>query len=95
MKLEMVQVIKGYFLNDIYVDKDGNIIFCDMGERNVFMWSKGKCEIIYVWKKWKLMVLCVNKFGYILVCLIIQDKLNVKVVCLVKFKFKQKIQFDD
>lgn len=94
-KLETVQVIKGYSPNDIHVDKDGNITFCDMGERNVSMWSKGKRETIYAWKKWKPTALCVNKLGHILVCLITQDKLNAKVVRLVKSKPKQKIQFDD
>lgn len=94
-KLETIQVIKGYSPNDIHVDKDGNIIFCDMGERNVAMWSKGKRETIYAWKKWKPTALCVNKLGHILVCLITQDKLNAKVVRLVKSRPKQIIQFDN
>ncbi|XP_061187899.1 uncharacterized protein LOC133195931 [Saccostrea echinata] len=94
-KLETLQVIEGYSPNDVSVDGQGNILFCDMGENSVVMWNKGKRDVVTVWKNWKPTSLFVNKLGHILVSMVTADKKNARVVRLVRTRPKQKIQFDD
>ncbi|XP_065929366.1 uncharacterized protein [Magallana gigas] len=81
--------------NDIAVDSDGNLLFCDRTSSTVNKANNGQTEELIRLQGWSPSKLCVTSNGDLLVTMFSDDKTQSKVVRYSGSTEKQTIQFDD
>uniref|UniRef100_K1Q8D5 Tripartite motif-containing protein 3 n=1 Tax=Magallana gigas TaxID=29159 RepID=K1Q8D5_MAGGI len=81
--------------NDITVDSDGNLLYCDWPERTVNIVKNGQTEVLIKLQGWKPINLCFTSTGDLLVTMYSVDGTQSKVVRYSGYTEKQTIQFDD
>ncbi|XP_065938071.1 uncharacterized protein [Magallana gigas] len=81
--------------NDIAVDRDGNLLYCDGTDRTVNIVKNGQTEELIRLQGWVPINLCVTSTGDLLVTMCSNDWTQSKVVRYSGSTEKQTIQFDD
>ncbi|XP_011435777.3 uncharacterized protein [Magallana gigas] len=81
--------------NDITVDRDGNLLFCDGTSSTVNKVKNGQIEELIRLQGWSPGYLCVTSNGDLLVTMFSGDKTQSKAVRYSGSTAKQTIQFDD
>ncbi|XP_034305060.2 E3 ubiquitin-protein ligase TRIM71-like [Magallana gigas] len=81
--------------NDIAVDSDGNLLYCDWTDRTVKIVKNGQTEVLIGLPEWIPTNLCVTSTGDLLVTMYGNDETQSKVVRYSGSTEKQTIQFDD
>nr|XP_034305028.1 uncharacterized protein LOC117682141 [Crassostrea gigas] len=81
--------------NDIAVDSDGNLLYCDGTDGTVNKVKNGEIEELITLPEWTPINLCVTSTGDLLVTMFSDDKTQSKVVRYSGSTEKQTIQFDD
>uniref|UniRef100_K1QQX8 Tripartite motif-containing protein 3 n=1 Tax=Magallana gigas TaxID=29159 RepID=K1QQX8_MAGGI len=80
--------------NDIAVDSDGDLLYCDWTDRTVNIVKNGQTEELITLLEWTPINLCVTSTGDLLVTMYSNDKTKSKVVRYLGSTEKQTIQFD-
>ncbi|XP_052679637.1 uncharacterized protein LOC128160367 [Crassostrea angulata] len=82
--------------NDITVDSDGNLLYCDWTDGTVNKEKNGQTEVLITLpEEWTPNKLCVTSTGNLLVTMFSIDEIQSKVVHYSGSTEKQTIQFDD
>uniref|UniRef100_K1QFJ7 Tripartite motif-containing protein 3 n=1 Tax=Magallana gigas TaxID=29159 RepID=K1QFJ7_MAGGI len=81
--------------NDIAVDSDGDLLYCDGTDGTVNIVKNGQTEELITLPKWTPGNLCVTSTGDLLVAMFSDDETQSKVVRYSGSTEKQTIQFDD
>ncbi|XP_065938065.1 E3 ubiquitin-protein ligase TRIM36-like [Magallana gigas] len=82
--------------NDVAVDSDGDLLYCDWTDRTVRIVKNGQIEeLITLPEEWTPNSLCVTSTGDLLVTMFCDDETQSKVVRYSGSTEKQTIQFDD
>eukprot|EP00105_Crassostrea_gigas_P044375 XP_019928523.1 PREDICTED: uncharacterized protein LOC109620450 [Crassostrea gigas] len=82
--------------NDVAVDSDGDLLYCDWTDRTVHIVKNGQIEeLITLPEEWTPNSLCVTSTGDLLVTMFCDDETQSKVVRYSGSTEKQTIQFDD
>eukprot|EP00105_Crassostrea_gigas_P042228 XP_019926376.1 PREDICTED: uncharacterized protein LOC109619798 [Crassostrea gigas] len=81
--------------NDIALDGDGNLLFCDGKSRTVNKVKNGQTEVLLRLQGWVPNNLCVTSTGDLLVTMYSDDNIQSKVVRYSGSTEKQTIQFDN
>ncbi|XP_065938050.1 uncharacterized protein [Magallana gigas] len=93
--LQSIQTKSEDWPNDIAVDSDGNLLYCDGTDGTVNIVKNGKTEELITLPEWTPSRLCVTSTGDLLLTIISDDKTQSKVVRYSGSTEKQTIQFDD
>uniref|UniRef100_K1Q1T9 Tripartite motif-containing protein 3 n=1 Tax=Magallana gigas TaxID=29159 RepID=K1Q1T9_MAGGI len=93
--LQTIKTKSGRGHNDITVDSDGNLLYCDWTDRTVNIVKNGQTEELIRLQGWKPDNLCVTSTGDLLLTMFSDDRTKSKVVRYSGSTEKQTIQFDD
>ncbi|XP_052677676.1 uncharacterized protein LOC128158757 [Crassostrea angulata] len=81
--------------NDVAVNSDGNLLYCDGTDGTVHIVKNGQIEELITLPEWTPINLCVTSTGDLLVTMVSDDDTQSKVVRYSGSTEKQTIQFDD
>ncbi|XP_078309721.1 uncharacterized protein LOC144618063 [Crassostrea virginica] len=90
-----IQTKSGYLPDDIAVDRDGALLYCDWKTKIVFRVKNDQTEDIITLQGWTLNNLCASSSGDLLVTMFSDNGTQSKVVRYSGSTVKQIIQFDD
>ncbi|XP_052712325.1 uncharacterized protein LOC128186546 [Crassostrea angulata] len=93
--LKTIKTRSGEWLRDIAVDSNGDLLYCDWGNRTVCRVKNGRIEELIILQGWRPSKLCISNFGDILVSMTSINETQSKVICYSFATEKQTIQYDD